>query len=122
GLQLHHSRVSKATFKPLVAKIQQRLSGWKAKVLNLAGRATLIQSATSSNPFYSMQTQPLPLSTCDSIDKLNINFLWNDWPDAHKIHLVNWETVCKQKNFGGLGIRNMRVVNEAALAKLGWQI
>ncbi|GAV69991.1 hypothetical protein CFOL_v3_13490 [Cephalotus follicularis] len=48
-------------------------------------------------------------------------FLWNDWPDTPKI-LVNWKKVCLPKKLGGLGIRNIRLMNEAKLSKRGWKL
>lgn len=33
------------------------------------------------------------------------------------MHLVKWGTVCKDKKFGGLGIRRFEVLNQALLAK-----
>lgn len=39
------------------------------------------------------------------------NCLWDDTLEHHKYHLVNWETVSLCKDFGGLGIPNLRDLN-----------
>jgi hypothetical protein len=44
------------------------------------------------------------------------NCLWNDNADAHKIHLVNRDSVAMLKDFGGLGIPNLRGLNICLLA------
>lgn len=44
------------------------------------------------------------------------NCLWNDNEGAHKFHLVNWETVSMIKEYGGLGIPNLRGLNFCLLA------
>ena len=88
----------------------------------MAGRGTLIKSVTSTIPSYSMQTTWLPQSTCDKIDKLNRNFLWGDTEEKKKVHLINWDTVCKSKEKDGLGLKKTRVNNLATLSKLGWNI
>ncbi|CAL8122129.1 unnamed protein product [Prunus armeniaca] len=69
-----------------------------------------------------MQTVDLPMSTCNQLDKLNMNFLWGFTGDKTKIHLVNWDTVCQPKSFGGLGIKKIHCMNQALLAKTGWKI
>ena len=44
GVPLCHSRSSKQTYQSIVDKVDQRLSGWNASHLTLAGRITLAQS------------------------------------------------------------------------------
>ena len=122
GVPLIHGRLNKGSCAFIVEKVQKRLAGWKARLLNLAGRVTLIKHVTSSLPVYSMQTVELPISVCDKLDSLNRNFLWGDTVDRKKVHLINWDTVCKSKDMGGLGIRNTRDANLAMLSKLGWKL
>jgi hypothetical protein len=42
--------------------------------------------------------------------------LWNDSEGNSKYHLANWETVTMCKDFGGLGIPNLRDLNVCLLA------
>lgn len=60
GSPLLHHRVTKNLFTDILEKLKSKLSGWKAKTLSLAGRATLIQSVTSAIASYNMQTMELP--------------------------------------------------------------
>jgi hypothetical protein len=122
GMPLIHSRVSKSTYSDLIDKVQSRLAGWKSNSLSMAGRLTLLQAVNASIPIYAMQTAKLPISTCDSLDKLNRDFLWGDSDGKKKIHLVKWDTVCKPKAAGGLGIKKTMTMNRAMLAKTGWRI
>lgn len=39
-----------------------------------------------------------------------------------KIHLVDWNPVCQMKRNGGLGIRPLKIVNQALLGKWLWRI
>ncbi|KAK9911967.1 hypothetical protein M0R45_035844 [Rubus argutus] len=122
GMPLIHSRVNKYTYAGILDKVQSRLSSWKCKVLNLAGRLTLINSVTAAIPNYAMQTVRLPMSICNDLDKLNRNFLWGDTENKKKIHLVNWDTVCLPKTLGGFGIKKSSDMNQAMLAKAGWRL
>ncbi|CAN1792677.1 Putative ribonuclease H protein At1g65750 [Linum perenne] len=67
-----------------------------------------------------MQTAFLPCSICDSIDRKIRNFFWGSVEGARKIHNINWDTVCKPKCLGGLGLRNARDLNKAFLMKIVW--
>ncbi|KAM5551745.1 hypothetical protein ABKV19_026542, partial [Rosa sericea] len=122
GVPLIHSKVTKRTYAPVLDKVQSRLAGWKSKMLNLAGRITLIKAVTNSIPVYTMQTVRLPVSICDALDKCNREFLWGDCNGKKKIHLANWDLVCRPKEFGGLGIKKASLMNQAMLAKIGWRM
>ena len=44
------------------------------------------------------------------------NCLWNDLENAHRYHLANWESVAMSKEFGGMGLPNLRDLNVCLLA------
>jgi hypothetical protein len=54
------------------------------------------------------------------IEKLQRDFLWGGLNEEFKYHLVNWDKVCSPISEGGLGIRNLRVFNQALLGKWLW--
>jgi len=39
-----------------------------------------------------------------------------------KISWVKWEAVCQQKSKGGLGVKDIRVMNMSLLAKWRWRL
>ncbi|CAL1383991.1 unnamed protein product [Linum trigynum] len=120
GVPVVHGRVTKDTYKYILEKVDQRLAGWKARSLSLAGRVTLAISVLNALPNYVMQTSVLPISLCDAIDRKVRAFVWGADEGHYKAHLVKWETICKPKEEGGLGLRSARAVNIAYLMKLGW--
>ncbi|CAN1812312.1 Putative ribonuclease H protein At1g65750 [Linum perenne] len=69
-----------------------------------------------------MQTALLSVSLCDKIDRKIRNFIWGSSEGVRKIHNVNWDTVCKPKDQGGLGLRSARDLNKAFLMKLAWSL
>jgi len=69
-----------------------------------------------------METTRLPRSICDDIDRKTRRFLWGGTSNERKPHLVKWEIVTKPKSSGGLGLRSMRHLNSAFLAKLGYRL
>ncbi|CAN1167006.1 Putative ribonuclease H protein At1g65750 [Linum perenne] len=120
GVPILHGRVTKATYEYILHRMDEKLAGWKAHNLSLAGRVTLASSVLNAIPSYAMQTAFLPVSICDSIDRKIRNFIWGSTEGARKIHNINWGTVCKPKGMGGLGLRNARDLNKAFLMKLVW--
>lgn len=42
-VNIYYERVSRITFKEILSKAKTRLLNWKAKILSLAGRTTLVK-------------------------------------------------------------------------------
>lgn len=49
-------------------------------------------------------------------------FLWYGNSTQTKLHLMDWDSICKTKEGGGLGIRSLKWMNQAALGKMLWRI
>ncbi|CAN0916841.1 LINE-1 retrotransposable element ORF2 protein [Linum grandiflorum] len=120
GVPVIHGRTTSATYDFLLDRMNNKLAGWKANSLSLAGRVTLASSVLNSLPSYVMQTAFLPVSLCDQIDRKIRDFIWGSGDGVRKIHNINWETVCKPKSLGGLGLRSARDMNMAFLMKVAW--
>ncbi|GMI70835.1 hypothetical protein like AT3G24255 [Hibiscus trionum] len=76
GVPLLHKRVTRASYHFIVQRVRDKLSGWMAKSLSLAGRITLAKSVLSAIPYYAMQSSFLPKGTCRDIESLIRNFIW----------------------------------------------
>ena len=122
GMSVLQKRINKETFGEILERVTSRLSGWKGRVLSMAGRLTLTKAVISSIPVHSMSTIALPKSTLDELDKIARTFLWGSTTEQRKQHLISWKKVCLPKKEGGLGIRSSRDMNTALLAKIGWRL
>lgn len=122
GVPLLHQRITKQTYSYLLEKLQQKLTGWKAKNLSLARRITLCKAVLSTIPLYSMQVAVIPKHTCKEIEKICRRFIWGQQDGRDKIHLINWTRLCQPKEEGGLGIKKMKTMNKAFVMKLAWGI
>ena len=76
----------------------------------------------ASIPLYSMQTTLLPIAIFSEVDILIRNFLWGSNSENRKTHLVAWDRIYSEEKNGGLGIRKMKLNNEAFLMKLAFNM
>ena len=111
----------KAIRNPILEKIERRLARWKRLYLSKGGRVTLIKSTLSNLPTYFLSLFPILAAVANRIEKLKRNFLWGGIGHEPKFHLVKWATVCNHIASGGLGIRKVRLFNEALLGKWLWR-
>ena len=82
--------------------MKKRLADWMKIYLSKGGRLTLIKSTISSLPTYFLSLFPLPVSIANKLKKIG-----GGHNGEHKFHLVNWSTLCKPIQQGGLGIRSI---------------
>lgn len=122
GMYLVHGCHSKQQYQQLLDRVILRLAGWKMKTLSLAGRATLASSVMTSMPIYLMQTARLPQSIISYLDKHTRRCIWGSNDFTGRVHLINWSTICKTKDLGGLGMKKAGVMNTALLGKLAWRL
>ncbi|CAN1164676.1 Putative ribonuclease H protein At1g65750 [Linum perenne] len=122
GVPIIHGRNSKHLYQYLIDRMEKKLAGWKVGSLSLAGRVSLAMSVLNSLPTYAMQTTLLPAKICEIIDRKIRSFIWGSIDGERKVHLMNWDTVCKPKCQGGLGLRSARELNTAFLMKLTWNV
>jgi hypothetical protein len=62
-----------------------------------------------------MRSSPVAMKDV-SLDSQMSHFFWDNVGDSHKYHLINWDLVSQKKEFGGLGIQNIRDFNLCLLA------
>ena len=75
----------------------------------------------ASMPLYQMSLFRMPQSVARRLEKLQRDFLWGGGNLERKVHLVNWEVVCTEKEKGGLGLRKLVLLNKALLGKWIWR-
>ena len=55
-------------------------------------------------------------------NKVRFRFFWEGVGTKRKYHMVDWATVCKPREFGGLGILNTKLMNIALMLKWIWKL
>ncbi|RVW34912.1 putative ribonuclease H protein [Vitis vinifera] len=55
------------------------------------------------------------------LEKIQRDFLWGGGALDQRPHLVRWNLVCLERKKGGLGVRNLALMNKALLDKWNWR-
>ncbi|GKV29684.1 hypothetical protein SLEP1_g38589 [Rubroshorea leprosula] len=117
GIPIGGNHRRKAMWQPMVESVRKKLASWKGRYLSMGGRITLINSVLSSLPVFLMSVYVIPKGIIQSIDKLRKSFLWGGKGEERKINWISWDRVCKKKEEGGLGVRDLRKFNLALMGK-----
>jgi len=98
-----------------------KLPGWKAVLMNRAGRITMVRFVLLAIPIYLLIVINVPKWLINAIDKIRRGFLWKGKEQANgACCLVAWEKVSRPQDFGGLGIINLEVMAWALQARWQW--
>ncbi|KAK2370537.1 hypothetical protein QL285_083581 [Trifolium repens] len=73
-------------------------------------------------PVYVLSFFKAPAGIISSMESLLINFFWGGCEESRKTSWINWKTVCLRKEYGGLGVRQLREFNTALLGKWCWRM
>nr|GEW45364.1 hypothetical protein [Tanacetum cinerariifolium] len=117
GVPLISKRLYVKDCHVLIDKARKRILDWKIKPLSFAGRLQLIKSVISSMQVYWASMFILPVSISNDIEKLMGDFLWNFGVFKRGKSLINWNSICKMKVEGGLGIKSLDSWNIALMSK-----
>ncbi|RVW70583.1 putative ribonuclease H protein [Vitis vinifera] len=121
GLPLGVPHKASSMWDGVEEKMRRRLALWKRQYISKGGRVTLIKSTLASMPIYQLSLFRMPKMVARRLEKLQRDFLWGGGSLERKVHLINWEAVCAQKEKGGLGIRRIARLNKVLLGKWLWR-
>ena len=102
GIPIGGNPRSVALWKPVVDKFRSKLSIWKNKLLSFNGRLTLLKSVLANLPIYFMFIFRMPASVVAELEKIKTQFLWGDGEDKRKLRLIDWDTICRNRDYRGL--------------------
>lgn len=82
GVPLSPRKLTRAQIQPIIDKFADKLPGWKADLLNKAGRKVLVQFVLTSMLIYLVMALDLPPWALKAIDKIRRGFLWKGRKDV----------------------------------------
>ena len=110
-----------ANWDVIINKFSSKLSHWKARMITVCGRLSLIKSVLNSLPTYFMSLYMAPVSICSKLESMRNNFFIGGERVAKKMSWVSWNKYLASKNSGGLGIGNIFALNAGLLFKWIWR-
>ncbi|KAL4310177.1 hypothetical protein GQ457_01G054770 [Hibiscus cannabinus] len=116
GLPLGLFGNSLSIWKPIIIKFRSKLEVWKGKLLSFGG----VKSVLSNLPVHYLALFQLPTSVAKELNGLISSFIWGS-NSGRSIHWIKWDVLCRPKDFGGLGLYDLKVKNRALLNKWLWR-
>jgi hypothetical protein len=117
-----NSRAQDATENLLVDKSWGKFAGWKVNLLSPAGRVALIKYVMVSLPVYYMSIVILSTKNINELTTLQRKFFCGKLRSVRYLALISWDKICKPKDEGGIGVRDLKKMNQTLILKLVWQI
>ncbi|GJT46135.1 hypothetical protein Tco_0954850 [Tanacetum coccineum] len=99
-----------------------RLSSWKANLLSIGGRLTLIKSVLGSLGIYYLSIFRAPESVLQDLERIRAKFFWGGNKDKNKMAWVKWPIILNSFDKGGLNIGSLKAFNLALLQKWRWRL
>ena len=75
------------------------------------------ESGRQALPTFVMCVFKLPDGLCEDLTKMIRDFWWGAIQGQRRTHWVSWDIMLKAKSHGGMGFRDMKIFNQALLAK-----
>nr|XP_043629760.1 uncharacterized protein LOC122601047 [Erigeron canadensis] len=121
GIPIGGSPKRIAIWKPIISKFEKRRATWKANMLSIGGRSTLISSVLGSLGIYFFSIFRMPKKVNQLLESICSSFFWGSLKQKRKLAWVKWGTFLASKDDGGIGFGSIDAMNQALLYRWRWR-
>ncbi|KAL9672939.1 hypothetical protein QQ045_029192 [Rhodiola kirilowii] len=103
--------------------IQSQLEGWRVGATDFFLESGMLNPIGPPDHCLLLgEGQFFTKKVLKAVNSICVKFLWNGCAPGRSCHLNSWEKVCLDKKEGGLGIRNLELLNDAIILKQLWDL
>jgi hypothetical protein len=106
----------------MLKKISRRLYSWGNKYISLEGLIVLLNSVLNSVHVFYLSLFKMPKRAVKKVVGIRKIFLFIGVRGGRKTCWVKWRMVCQPRCMGGLGVRDIKLVNLCLQAKWRWRL
>ncbi|KAM3348275.1 hypothetical protein ACQJBY_021904 [Aegilops geniculata] len=106
----------------IVDKYLLRFDAWVGNAASMGGRHTLLDSIVTQLSLYHMSMWLMNRTFVEKLDKHRRRFFWQGCIKKRRYHLIRWNRICRSKEKGGLGIKDLRKQNISLMLKWWWKL
>jgi hypothetical protein len=110
GLQLALRPLTKAEWQPVLDQVVKSVPASQRGLIRREGRLVLINSVVAARGVHQMMVAEAPAWLLEEVNRWMRAFFWAGKEEVKGGQcLVAWRSICQPKEFGGLGIKNIRL-------------
>ena len=122
GLPVGPNPLKLTTWVPLLEQLSRKLHSWGNKYVSLGSHIVILNAVINVVPIFYLSFLKMPNKVWRKIVKIQRDFLWGGTTGGRKLCWVKWWVVCQSRCKGGLGVKDIILVNLSLLAKWRWRL